>query len=276
MARKNAPESWGDMAQLRVAVEGLLAAKQMRVGAVNRAERGGIADAVQQERIIGPARELEKSYGRQLIETYRATVPAMVQDWAAGIPGLASGELFPSIIGLIGNPRVAQPYHWETDKPGSKNARDLVAGEPYDRTLPQFLAWCGIGDPYRRPGLMAQPGETLTQEQRLSMGKRNTLRPRLYTFTEIVQKGKGNENIASSKYGILLAKSKEAGLAKVHTVECRNRNRPPLGSNGCGIVAHPEWGAVGSPWRKGHAQAHAFRVVQRQFLADLFDVAGRI
>jgi hypothetical protein len=55
--------------------------------------------------------------------------------------------------------------------------------------------------------------------------------------------------------------------------QCRNRIRfPAKGYNGCGIALHPEWGAPGSPWRDGHRNMDAHRVVQKALLVDLWRV----
>lgn len=67
---------------------------------------------------------------------------------------------------------------------------------------------------------------------------------------------------------------KEAAVTKTHTVECRNRVRPPGKPNGCATVAHPEWGEPGSPWRAGHQHQHSISMVAKQVLQDLF-VAAR-
>lgn len=265
MAQREHVAGWGNLAFLRMSVEGLMDAKKARTSAVNRAKRGGVADVYQQEMLTAPAIGLEAAYETMLLDAYRQTVPTVIQDWAAQIPGLASGTLFPSIIALIGNPRQAVPYKWE--------GRDLIAdGDPYARSLRQFWQFCGCGDPMNAPKFVKSP----TREQKLSMGKRTTLRPRLFTFTSYLQRQSGNPNVAGSKYAKLLAEAKAAGLTKVHDVQCQNKKVPPMSPNGCGTVAHPEWGAPGSAWRPGHAQAHSHRIAAKEFLRDLWEVAGTI
>lgn len=267
--------TWGNLPLLRMTVEGLRDATTARISAVHRAERGGVADKHQQEAIKAPALALENEYRRLLIDTYQKNVPTVIQDWAAEIPGLASGALFPSIIALIGNPRAAHPYKWVPGREvGSKDDRVLVEdGEPYARSLRQLWQWCGCGDPMLAPKFVSTKDD---QFLKLRMGKRTTLRPRLYTFTSYLQRQSGNSNVAGSKYGKLLAEAKADGLTKVHTVQCQNKKRPPMSSNGCGTVANPEQGAPGTPWRPGHAQAHSHRIVQKEFLRDLWEVAGTI
>lgn len=275
MAKRVAVRTWGNLAFLRMSVEGLLDAKKARTSAVNRAERGGVADKYQQEMLAAPAKALEAAYEKMLLDAYRTTVPTVLQDWAADIPGIASGTLFPSIIALIGNPRQAVPYKWVPGKEvGSKEARVLVVdGDPYQRTVRQLWQWAGCGDPMVAPKFVSTKDD---QSAKLRMGKRTTLRPRLYTFTSYLMRQKGNENVAGSKYCKLLLESWEDGKTKTHAVQCQNKKRPPLTPNGCGTAAHPEWGEPGSTWRPGHALAHAHRIVQKELLRDLWEVAGTV
>ena len=63
---------------------------------------------------------------------------------------------------------------------------------------------------------------------------------------------------------------KDKAATKVHCADCRNRVRPPGRPNGCGTVAHPEWGEPGSPWRPGHQHQHALSMVAKTILKDLF------
>lgn len=275
MAKYPVVTEWGNMFLLRRFTEGLLDAKKARVSAANRAESGFLADENEIEDLKKPTIELEKECERALMDAYHRVVPTVVQEWAAGIPGLGSGATFPSIIGLIGNPRVAAPQKWvKGSEVGSKQARVLVDdGEPYARTVRQLWQYAGCGDPMIAPKFVSTAGN---QALKLRMGKRTTLRPRLYTFTTYLQKQRNLPSVANSKYGKLLIKAKADGLAKVHEIQCQNKKIPPLGGNGCGTVANPELGAPGSPWRRGHAQAHAFRVVQKEFLKDLWEIAGTI
>lgn len=275
MPKREHVVEWGDLAFLRMSVEGLLDAKKARTSAVNRAKRGGVADEYQQAALTAPAVALEGAYEKMLMDAYRQAVPTAIQDWAAGIPGLASGTLFPSIIALIGDPRRAVPYHWVPGKEvGSKEVRVLVAdGEPYDRSLRQFWQWSGLGDPMIAPKFVSTKDD---QSLKLKMGKRTTLRPRLYTFTSALQRGSGTPSIANSRYFKILQEAKADGMEKVHDVQCQNKKRPPMSSNGCGTVANPELGEPGSPWRPGHAQAHSYRIAQKEFLRDLWEVAGTL
>jgi hypothetical protein len=97
---------------------------------------------------------------------------------------------------------------------------------------------------------------------------------RLYLVAWSCSKNKG------CRYYEVKQRAKEAAAAKVHQHECRNSVRPvagkPMGSNGCGTSAHPEWGAVGSPWRPGHQEAYALGIVGKAILKDLFNESKRL
>lgn len=77
-----------------------------------------------------------------------------------------------------------------------------------------------------------------------------------------------------SAYRLVYDRARANVADRVHHSECRNRSR--ITPNGCGTREHPEWGAPGSPWRPGHQQQHAIRVVAKEILKDLWREAARI
>lgn len=275
--------SWGELTTLRTLGEALADAIKARVATDNRVKRGGAAvDEVAGKVMLQAARNLEDLYRKELVAEYRSVVPAPIREWAAGIPGLASGELFPRIISILGHPRIATPYAWP------EGARTPVpAGEPYERSLRQLWQYAGCGDPASVP-VKAVLGRTPTRQDMLHAGKRTVLRPLLYTFssslvlagTPVTKEGSRlygrprSQAAHDSEFYQIFAAAKAEGAGRVHTRQCQNRKRPPMSPNGCGTVQHPEWGEPGSPWRPGHAQAHAHRVVHKEFLRQLWRVAG--
>lgn len=129
-------------------------------------------------------------------EKYELTVPLVVREWAEKIPILRSGELFPRIIGLTGNPRKAVPLKME----GEGAARTAVPdGEPYDRSLRQFWQWCGRGD----PDIIPEKGN---QALLLKMGKMTTVSPLLFTFSKqlVMSAGRSEETRDSQFYKVFL------------------------------------------------------------------------
>lgn len=272
-------ESWGDLAMLRAAAESLTDLIRTRVAAENRALRGGAAaDSAVRDRLVAIPRDAEQEGRDFLFALYTDTVPDRIRGWAGGIPGLASGEVFPRLMGLIGDPRIAIPWKWEQ----ADGKRQLVsAGDPYDRSLRQLWQWCGCGDPQKKP----ESG--MSQEQLLACGKRTVVRPLLYAFSSYIARSgrvvtkEGSkklgmpvsQTVADSRYFRIFAEQKDYGLTRTHEWQCQNHKRPPLHPSGCGTVAHREWGEPGSPWRPGHAEAHAHRIVAKELLRDLWIVA---
>jgi hypothetical protein len=272
---------WGDLPALRATAESLTDIIQMRVSVENRVLRGGAAfDAEARDRLLGMSRGAESEARNLLHAVYTDVVPQEIRDWAAEIPGLASGEVFPRLIGLIGNPLIAIPYKWEVPE---KGPRQLVqAGEPYERSLRELLAWCGCGDAAR------VPTAGMSQEELLACGRRTVIRPIMHGFSSYIARAgrpitketsprRGepmNQAAADSRYFKVFIGAKEDGLTKRHATACKNHKRPPQHSDGCGTTAHPEWGEIGSPWRPGHAEGHAHRMVHKKLLADLWIQAG--
>lgn len=112
------------------------------------------------------------------------------------------------------------------------------------------------------------------QEYLLSMGKRTTVRPLLRAFSnQLLMNSARSQDIKDSELFKIFTEARTAAEAKVHARTCRNKKVPPLSPNGCGTSAHPEWGAVGSPWRAGHMNAHAHRVTQKEMLRMFWEAA---
>jgi hypothetical protein len=260
---------WGDVQALRTCGEALADAIKARISVENRVRRGGTAFELQGTPLCEGARHLEASFRSQLTDVYRQVVPAEIRDWAAGIPGLATGELFPRIIACIGDPRFATPYTWED---GAK--APTLAGPVYQRTLRLLWGYAGLGDPRRTPRADIL-GHSPSRAELLAGGKRTQLRPLLYTFTSyLLRAHTRSDAVANSRYWKVFEMAKAEAATSVHQHQCQNKKRPPMSPNGCGTVLHPEWGAPGSVWRPGHALMHAHRITQKEFLRDLWIVAG--
>ena len=415
---------WGDVRSLRMAAEGVADAIKKRTGTMNRV-RSGMADLMTSEQPT--KKEIEnhplvqidlfaEERARELLQSmYVQNVPLKVREWAASVPILKSGELFPRICGMTGNPRLAIPLRMEGT---GKNRKAVPDGEPYWREcrclcencaiarrnpdedgalhchvrkdacsgLRDFWQWCGCGDPERFPrtaaelkelgvqviGLNIEVGDYVDegdiilslkggkgigdipspvagivteisvqagsswvkegdeicqvrpvvpteakevtaisgteairetgqatdlteakegtvpvlvpdlgefgiirpQEYLLSMGKRTTVRPLLRAFSNhLLMNSSRSQDIKDSELFKIFTEARTAAEAKVHTRVCRNKKIPPLSPNGCGTSAHPEWGEVGSPWRDGHKNAHAHRVLQKEMLRMFWEAA---
>lgn len=274
-------KQWGNTTMLRAAAENLTDLIQHRVAAENRALRGGAAiDTVAMERLCALPRMAETEGRKLLFNVYEEVVPGHIREWAGSIPGLATGEVFPRLAGLIGNPRIAVPWKWET-LPGEK--RNLVPdGDPFERTPRQLWQWCGCGDPEKKPSA------GMTQAELLACGRRTVILPLLHTWTSylaragrpVTKEGSAkfgspmSQTAADSSYFKVFAEARVYGDTATHKWECRNHKRPPQHNDGCGTTAHPEWGEIGSAWKPGHAEAHARRVTGKQLLLDFWIIAG--
>lgn len=229
------------------------------------------------------ALNFEKQARDYLREVYELEVPEKVKLWAEDTPVIASGELFPRIVGLLGNPRYAIPMRMEGT---GADRRAVPDGEPYDRRLHSLWQYAGRGD----PDLAPVKGDQATLLRR---GKITTVTPLLYTFSDLLVKAAGRSEEAkdSPLYKVYLEQKRYATghdrmgdswcegttwpykcsvTHRRHAKVCKNRHIPPLSSNGCGVTAHPEWGEIGSTWRPGHCNAHALRIVQKEFLRQFW------
>lgn len=281
--RDGGPAQWPGLYDLRAAGEALTDAISTRVRTANRLSHpehqidAGVAEAM-----LAVAQDAEDAARKMQHALYETIVPDRVREWAAGVPGLATGELFPRLLAAIGNPRLAVPYAWSE---GGK--RPEPAGDPYERTLRQLWQYCGCGDPDRIPRSDVL-GHAPAREDLLAAGKRTQVRPLLYAWssklvmmaTPVTKEGSAffgrprSQAAADCRYWKVFAEARTAAGDKVHARTCRNRKRPPMRPDGCGTVMHPEWGEPGSPWRPGHILAHAHRIAQKELLRDLWLAAG--
>lgn len=292
-------DQWGDMGQLRVAAENLADAIELRTRVHNRIRSGsadgpillasgnlvGIGEKLTEAEIrqhpIGKAvLSFENTSRENLQDQYTQSVPEFVREWASEVPILKSGELFPRIVAMTGNPVHAIPLKMEGE---GKDRAAVPDGEPYERSLRQFWQWCGRGD----PDLVAAKGD---QETLLKMGKIKTVSPLLFAFSrQLVMASAKSETVRDCglyrHYLVALDEARGHGgkceavgkwpyacavTHKRHYKVCRNKHIPPLSPNGCGIGTNPEWGEPGSPWRPGHVNMHGHRIVQKELLRDLW------
>lgn len=153
----SASESWG---VLRVLAEMYYDAQKVHTAMTNRLHSGTVwPDPVHDA--LESARIAKDKLGLAMRKAFKTTAPE-IHAWVKATPGLGE-HLFARLLGVIGDPRVAYPHHWE----GDGSDRVLVADEPYERTVSQLWAYCGIGDPNRkrRKGMTADEAAALGQPQ---------------------------------------------------------------------------------------------------------------
>jgi len=91
--------------------------------------------------------EAEKSATKRLEALVQEVVgPSMMA--FLDLPGIGP-KLLARLLGEVGHPVLAFPMHWEEhpDAKGDEPKRTLHADEPYERTVSQLWAYCGLGDP---------------------------------------------------------------------------------------------------------------------------------
>lgn len=227
---------------LRIWAEQFEDAQKARIAAVNRAERGGV-DPVIYEAFIESVTTAEKVCKKHLLACYRQTVPTAIKEWQAQTLGIGD-HMLARLLGHLGHPVHATPHHWE----GTGSKRQLVADEPYDRTLHQLWQYCGHGAPAKRR-------RGMTAEEAAGLGN-----PRLKMIVHL--NAVSGMKQMRSPYRVVYENVREVVADRVHSVECVR----------CGPSGKPA--QVGSLWSPGHQHAHALRLVGKEILRDLWIVAG--
>jgi len=160
--------------------------------------------------------------------------------FVANVPGLGY-KTIGRLVGIVGDPY----WHPEHDRP---------------RTVSELWAYCGL-NPTAPPAMRG-----MTQQDARARGNRQA-RAMLYVISSVVIR---YDNVYREVYD----KRRAHTIERIHVTNCRNtivpRAHAPAGSNGCATTAHPEWGATGSPWRKGHQHSDGLRVVAKTLLKDLW------
>ena len=143
--------------ELRVFAELYADVQQARIACANRAERGGLDPTILAAYLAG-LRESEHKLGLAMVRCYRRVVDPAIREWQQATPGIGE-HLLARLLGTIGHPRHATPYHWE----GSGSERVLIADPPFERNVAKLWSYCGHGDPSRkrRKGMTAEEGAAL-------------------------------------------------------------------------------------------------------------------
>lgn len=137
------PPEWEAFDTLRVFAECLADAMDHRIAMDNRLRSGTVpADIVAE--VKADLTHTEKQLRRGMVAAFRRAAPE-VADWTRDTVGLGE-ETMARLIGAIGHPVIARPHHWE----GEGKKRQLVADEPFLRSVSQLWSYCGHGDPTRR------------------------------------------------------------------------------------------------------------------------------
>lgn len=249
-----------DWIQLRICAEMYEDIQKTKQANDNRAKRGGVnADVFGV--VFGHFSDVEKKFAKALKDEMKRVVPPAILDWQKSQPGIGE-HLLARLLGVTGHPVHTVGHHWEK----RDGKRVLVQDEPFDRTLAQFQQYCGHGDAARKRR------KGMTQDEAVALGN-----PRAKMLVHLMASFARQAGIRHGEpvthYGHIAYLRKKEAADKVHSTQCQNSNRPPQKSNGCGTQANPEWGAPGSPWRPGHQDGHALRMLGKAILEDLYYAA---
>lgn len=229
---------------LRIAAEIYADFQQFRIAATNRAERGGVPPEEFEGLLEGLSGQ-ENVLKKDLQARYRAAVPERLRTWQAETKGLGE-HTFARLLGLLGDPLMAHPWHWEGK---GRAERHLVPDPPYERTVGQLWAYCGVGDSSRR----RKSG--MDVEDALACGS-----PRLRALLFVIAEGCMKNR--QSPYRRIYDDRRAVTAEREHAAPCVR----------CGRTGHPA--EAGTPWKDAHKHADALRIVAKEVLRDLWLTAG--
>lgn len=129
---------------LRVWAEMFHDFQKARIACANRAERGGVDPDTYRPQ-LEVMEQAEKVLGAAMRKEYRRSAPKAIVEWQKAQKGIGD-HLLARLLGCIGHPRYAEPYHWE----GTGAERVLIADEPFERRVSDLWSYCGHGDVTRK------------------------------------------------------------------------------------------------------------------------------
>lgn len=226
---------------LRVYAESLDDAIKHRMALQNRLRSGTVESDVNVE-INRSLEHVEKSLRREMIRALRLASPEIAA-WAKETVGLAEATVA-RLLGVIGDPALAFPHHWE----GEGSARKLVADEPFKRTVSQLWSYCGHGDARRKRR------KGMTWEDGAALGS-----PHAKTLVHLLAE-------CAVKAGVRRSDGAEARF----TPETR-KAISPLGQVYLDRRIHT-WDR--EDWSDGHKHNDALRIVGKEILKQMWIVAA--
>lgn len=232
-------ETEGVYDRLRVISEMFWDIQESRKSNANRERAGEVLDLPDVAESMGLIKQAEDRLSRAMVRELRACAPEAILEWRAESPGVGE-HLLARLLGVIGEPYIAHPAHWEGE---GKGKRHLVWDEPFIRNVDKLWAYCGYGDPgrKRRKGMSAEDAAAL------GTWRAKTI---LRIIAESCTKQPG------SRYEIVYRKAREEYDGRIHETECPQ----------CKGSSKP-----GDSWKDGHKHAAALRKVAKEILRDLWE-----
>lgn len=228
--------------ELRIWSEMYHDAMQVRIAATNRLERSATdKDVANYQLHIKLLEGTEHTCALELVRAYRRIVPTSVREWQKASPGVGE-HLLARLLGIIGNPVLATPYHWEGT---GKDQRRLVADEPYGRSISQLWSYCGVGDPERK----RRKGQSVAEAMACGIPLAKSILYLLAQSCVKVNRGPYREHYDAARLRY---------ADRLHRTDCP----------ACGPAGKPA--KAGSPWSPAHQHAAAMRKVSKEILRDLW------
>jgi hypothetical protein len=229
----------GTYAQLRLYGEMFWGIQELRKAQRNRERAGEVINGLPIEEALQHIEDAESILSKAMVAEYRATAPEAILRWREESPGVGE-HLLARLLGVIGEPYIANPCHWEGE---GKGKRHLVGDPPYIRTVGQLWAYCGVGDPARR----RRKGMSKEDAAAAGTWRAKTI---LWIIAVACTKQPG------SRYEIVYRKARIEYEDRVHDKDCPQ----------CKGSSKP-----GQPWKAGHQHAAALRKVSKEILRDLWE-----
>ena len=242
-----APEKNYDFTELREACKKLRNVEEARTKMENLAKprkgRPAVMDPSQLAVLLAPYKTLEGDIVAGLEAGYYREVPRFIQEWVDEVPGLGV-KTVARLLGELGHPRHATPARLVNG--------DLLLGPEFHRTLRQWWSYSGNGDITKQPGRNFV-GE-MSQEAMLAGGRAEG-RKKTHVIAQscIKLEGKVQKNNVvrtRSPYRDVYDEAKAQAIERGWDEQTRR-----------------------VPYPANRADMHAFRMVRKAILRDLFDVA---
>jgi hypothetical protein len=185
---------------------------------------------------------LEQDADADLVRSYLRTVDPKLIAWQQGTPGIGEHQMA-LLLGLVGDPLMAYPKKVVKVEEGKRKRETgrrvnntVPDGEPYIRSVASLRAYCGFGAPLRRRRASDdQPGMTGDEAKALGNTRAKVV---VWNMTKSVIMHR------NPKYRLIYDEAKEA---KQNASE---------------------------PWRPAHIDAHAYRLVAKAIIKDIWVAAG--
>ena len=235
----------GGFRELRLLAEAFWDAQKHRCAQENRFRYAPVNKDLTRL-LLEPAERVEAEAGKAMLSCFRRIAPE-VAEWAESRRGVGEHTVA-RLLGVIGHPAIAEPYHWQEGKKPEGHVcnghcgktregkqKHLVADPPYLRMVSQLWSYCGVGDPTRRRRKGMEQGHAMSA---------GSVRARTLVYLMAV----AQEKCALTNPGAyrLLYDESKADYAKRHT-----------------------------DWTPKHRQNAALRLVGKEMLKDIWIVARK-